>query len=220
MKLIRTTSQLTTRIAAAGAMGLILAALPAAEAVAHSHPQHRRGVTITVGNLKAAGGTAAITVDPAVTAGAAALGITLAPTAPASAAGAVWSFPITAGRIAWLTRTPVTGPPVTKVVGGGISLSGGFTATKASTVVTVSDIVVHLEPGNYGKVFARVNGSDRRIPALEITDLSVNVSARSATASLGITRATAVLLNRALTTTSFKAGQKLGTVAVTVPAPV
>ncbi len=220
MRLIQTATNLTARVAAAGTMGLILVAVPAAKAVAHPNPTKQHRVTVTVGNLKAAGGTVALTVDPAVSAGATSLGITLAPVSPTAVNGAVWSFPITAGRIAWLTRTPAVGTPVTRVVGGGITLGGGFTATKGTTTVTVSDIVVHLEPGNYGKVFARINGSGRRLPALAITDLSVNLSARSATASLGITQATASLLNRALTTTSFKAGQKLGTVAVTVPAPV
>ena len=220
MNLIKTTTSFTARMAAAGAMGLILAAVPAAEAVAHPHPVKHHGAVVTVGNLKAVGGTAVVTLDPTVTTGAAALGITFAPTAPATGAGSVWTLPITGGRLAWLTRTPVVGPPVTKVLGGELKFGGGFTATKAATVVTITDIVASLDPGNHGRVFARVNGEKRRIPALQITDVSLNVSARSATATLGITRATAVLLNKALSTTSFAAGQKVGTVAVTVPAPV
>jgi len=220
MKLIRTTTHFTTRVAAAGAMGLILAALPAAEAVAHPHPTKRNGVTVTVGNLKAAGGTAAVTLDPAVVSGAAGLGVAIAPLAPTTGSAASWSFPITAGRFAWLTRTPAVGTPVTKVLGGGLRLGGGFTATRSGVVVTVNDLVVDLEPGNQGRVFARVNASRYRIPVLQVNDLVVTPATRSATATLGITRATASMLNKALSTTSFKAGQKLGTVAVTVPAPV
>ena len=220
MNLIKSTVNFTARVAAAGSMGLVLIAFPAAKAVAHPSPVKRSAVKITVGKINPVGGTVALTVDPAVAAGAAALGITLAPTSPATASGDVWSFPITAGRIAWLTRTPAVGTPITRVLGGGITLGGGFTATKGTSTVTVSDIAVHLDPGNYGKAFARVNGSIRRIPALQVNGLSLNVSSRSATATLAITRATASLLNKALTTTSFKAGQKVGTVAVTVPAPV
>jgi hypothetical protein len=220
MKLIRTTTQLTTRVAAAGAMGLILVALPAAKAVAHPHPAKSKGVTVTVGNLKAAGGTAALTLDPAVVSGATALGVTIAPVAPATGAAASWALPITAGRFAWLTRTPAVGTPVTKVLGGSLRLGGGFSATRAGVSASVSDLVVDLEPGNHGRVFARVNASRHRIAALQVTDLVLNPSTRSATATLNITRATAAMLNKALSMTSFKAGQKLGTVAVTVPAPV
>lgn len=220
MRIIKAASNFAVRVTAAGVMSVVLAVVPAAGAVAHPHKAPVAHPKVSFGILNAKGGTAAFTVDPAVSAGISALGITLVPTAPATAVGDVWSFPVQQGRILWMTRTPVTGPAVTRLMGGRLVLNGGLTATKGTVTVTFRNLVADLNEGRNGKVEVRVNGRRHHVNAFIVTAPSVNVAGRTASATLNLSTMAANLLNKALHTTSFKAGLKVGTVAVTVPAPV
>ena len=222
MKLIHSAKKFTIRLAAAGVMSAVLVALPAAESVASPHKElsdvHHK---VAFGVLNAKGGTAALTVDPAVATGAAALGIGLAPIANATAVGNVWSFPVLSGRIMWMTRPAAGGTSVTRLVGGALRLDGGITATKGVTTVTITRLVADLNEGRNGKVEANISGiQHHRVNALVITSPTVNAVTRTATADLNLSELSAKLLNKALSTTSFKRGMKIGTVVVTVPAPV
>ena len=219
MRIAKTASNFAARAAAAGVLSIALVAMPAASAVA-SPSAHAAKVKTTFGIVNAKGGTAALTIDPAVVSGAASYGVTIAPTAPATAVGNVWSFPVQRGRILWVTRTKKDNTSVTRLVQGHVELNGGFTAVKDGKTATITNLKVDVAQGQNGKVQARVNGS-RPIEMFVLSAPVVDSTTHSVTATVGITARSAGLLNKALKTTTFKARQTLGTVVVTpAPAPV
>ena len=215
------TANLGLRVAAAGVMSAVLIALPAAKAVAHSPSTPRPAVKAGVLNLK--GGTSSVKLDPAAVSALATLGVSLSASAGDGRAAVpvtdTWNASIAQGAVAYTAKT-VNGATTYRIRVGVLSLGkASLIATKASTSVAFGSVTSQLVSGRGGKVSAKTGGK-HRIDVLRVTNAAVDAKARTATASLVLTDRAARALNKAFSVTTFKAGQKFGTVTVTAPPAV
>jgi hypothetical protein len=156
-------------------------------------------------------GTTSLTLDTTLTAGLATDGVTVTAASPATLAGSTATFPVATGGLDLDTLIGV------------LYHSGGLTFTSTSTVVTVSQFAILDEGGNSQPlVYALVatNGKTNGLfpvfditgkvalpltaPTVNITGLSLTLSAEGAS-----------LLNSAFATTTFTAGEAVGTASIT-----
>lgn len=202
-------------------MSAVLVALPAAKAIAHSPSTPRHAVSSGVLNLK--GGTSSVKLDPAAVSALATLGVSLSASAGDGSAAVpvtdTWNAAVAQGAVAYTART-VNGATTYRIRAGALSLGkAGLIATKAAKSVTFSSVAAQFVSGMGGKVSVKTDGK-HRIDVLRVTSPAVDAKARTVTASLVLTERAARALNKAFSVTTFKTGQKFGTVTVTAPPAV
>ena len=168
-------------------------------------PGAQHGVT------KAKGGSTVLTVDSGTLAALTAAGVAVTPFGTATAASPVFTFPITAGRIVYKKTNHGKGKGAhKKVVAGNISHAGsGLTLTKGTLAVTVSNLRVNLSAGNSGRIDATLS-TGGRLKLATLSNVAVNATSKSISATATLTPQTVSALNGAYGTT-LPAGAALGT---------
>jgi hypothetical protein len=217
------TTNFGRRVAAAGVMSAALIAVPSATAVAAPAVHSGSHQAVTTGVLSLKGGTASVKIDSAAVAAMSALGITVSASAGDGSAAVpvtdTWNASIAQGAIAYTAKT-VNGATTYRIRAGALSLGkASLTASKGSKSMTFGSVGAQFVSGLGGNVSVKADGK-HRIDVLRIANPAVDAKARTATGSLVITPRAAKELNKIFSTTSFKAGQKFGTVTVTAPPAV
>jgi hypothetical protein len=161
------------------------------------------------------GVSTSVALDPSTASALTSLGVALAPegTATFTASTSTIHFPITGG---FATIHADTSYKPGYIAGVLIHQGSGFTLTKGSTKVTLSNFVV--DPGN-STLTGWVNGAETAVPLLSLNGSAVKVSVVGSTVHLdgtvaSLTATAASALNTAFSTTAFKAGLELGVVHI------
>jgi len=203
------------------AASLVMFAVTATSASAHSDHQSRGSSGLRLGVTKPVGGSTTVTLDPAIATALGSLGIGVAPVAPAtSAAAGQISLPITGGRIVY--NKSRHGRETRRALSGWVSHSGGLTFTKAPvapaitpTTLALTNVVANLSAGREGKIAASVNGRPFLANFLKLSAAVVDPLDRSVSANITLADQGARVLNRTFKSTAFVAGTKLGTIKLT-----
>lgn len=171
------------------------------------------GQTTEISRLS--GQSTSVALDPSTASALASLGVALAPegTATYTASDSEIHFPITGGFAAIHSDTSYKPGYIDGVL---LHQGSGFTLSKGSTKVTLSNFVV--DPGN-STLTGWVNGGEVAVPLLSLDGSAIKVSNVGNTVHLdgtvaSLTPTAASALNSAFATTAFKAGLELGVVHI------
>ena len=101
--------------------------------------------------------------------------------------------------------------------GGSINHTGGIVLSKGETTVALTDFVIRI--GKTDQLFARVNGSAKRVAIINLDDNDADSSATDDTLTIEdvtarLTKTAADALNQAFGTSAFQAGLTLGMTTV------
>jgi hypothetical protein len=161
------------------------------------------------------GDSTSVALDPATVTALKTLGVAFAPygTATLTASTGEVHFPITGG-VAVIHADHSYKPGY--IAGVLLHQGSGFTLTKGSTTVTLSNFVV--DPGN-STLTGTVDGTEIGVPLLSLNGSGVKVSEVGGTVHLdgtvaSLTATAASALNKAFGTTAFTAGIELGVVHI------
>lgn len=111
---------------------------------------------------------------------------------------------------------PISGGVLTSK-SGSITHTGGIVLTKGETTVALTDFVIGI--GKTDQLFARVNGSAKRVAIVNLDDNDADTSATDDTLTIEdvvarLTKTAADALNQAFATKAFQAGLTLGMTTV------
>jgi hypothetical protein len=198
----------TTAVKAGLALGTVHLV---ASGTANTYPYTAKTAEIS----RLSGKSTSVALDPATAKALTSLGVALAPygSATFTKATSTIHFPITGG-FAVIHSDHSYKPGY--IAGVLIHQESGFTLTKGSVKVTLSNFVV--DPGN-STLTGTVDGTEIGVPLLSLNGAPVKVSAVGSTVHLdgtiaSLTATAAGALNKAFSTTAFKAGLELGVVHI------
>jgi hypothetical protein len=193
------------------ALALVALFVGSAIAAPKSSKPGKRHPGIRLGVSKPKGGTTVVTADGALLSALTTAGVAITPSGAATMSGSSFTFPITGGRIVYKRANH---GKRTKLLAGFILHAGsGLTLTKATTTATISNFRIVLAAGKIGRVDVKVGKGKLKLATL--SNVAVNATSKSASATLSLTPAAAAALNAAFGTTLPKSGAVLGTVVIT-----
>lgn len=204
----------TTRIVAIGAM---LAAIPAtAQAAPAAH--RSGGDTITVKQVNATAGSVKLGLDPAVQSALNAFGSVTAVSPASGSVASGLTMPVKAGRVVYMQRTRKDGSiATTRIISGYLNLNGGFTITRGSTTIAITDVRADLWEGRNGRIEAKVNGTKKRYDLFSLASPTVDPVARTVSAKLRLTEHGVKLVNAAAGKVVVSNRTAIGTATLALP---
>jgi hypothetical protein len=206
-------------LAALAALALVAAsaiAAPKSPNPGKGHPGTGKGHPgIHLGVSKPKGGTTVLTADSGLLTALTNAGVTVAQSANATVSGDVFTFPITGGSIVYKkgNKGKVIGAKKKLLSGYILDAGSGVTFTKGTVSATVSDFRVNLSAGKAGRIDAKVSSGKLKLATL--SNVAVNATSKSITATATLTPNAVTDLNGAFGTTLPPSGTLLGTVVIT-----
>lgn len=208
------------RITRSALAGLALVALTAGSAVAapkspnpgKGHPGAGKGHTgIHFGVSKPKGGGTVVTVGSGLLTAFTNAGVSVTTFGTTTGATPTFRFPITGGSIVY-KKGQGTGAKKKLLSGYILHRGSGVTFTKGSVTATASNFRINLSAGKTGRIDANVGSSKLKLATL--SDVAVNTTSKSITATAKLTPDAVKAFNGAFGTT-LSNGVLLGTVVIT-----